>query len=197
MRPHILTAAETQTLAGGAPGERPGNWAASRWLRWAPAPPHPFWQQEGHTSAGRLSPPAGTGDEGPEPTASWPLGIPPLLPGHPDSGQRDPGRAGRGLPPRRPQWGPPASVVVPATRTPLGSPAPFPSGLLSQFTSAHRSPAPPLLGRPPGSQTPHPPSISPQAQHSPQGAWGHRQCWETVQPPAPRPGWPDEGGAYM
>lgn len=91
-----------------------------------------------------------------------------------DFGQQDPGRAGRGLRPRKPQCGAPASVVVPVTRTPLGPQPPFPSSLLSQFTSARRSPphhqAP---GRPPQA------SVSPQAKHSPQGAWGHSQCWKT------------------
>lgn len=94
-----------------------------------------------------------------------------------DFGQQDPGRAGRGLRPRKPQCGAPASVVVPVTRTPLGPQPPFPSSLLSQFTSARRSP--------PHHQAPGPPpqaSVSPQAKHSPQGAWGTANAGRHVTP---------------
>lgn len=45
LHPHSL--AETQNLAGGVLGERPGHGGASGRLRGAPAPPHPFWPAGG------------------------------------------------------------------------------------------------------------------------------------------------------
>lgn len=124
-----------------------------------------------------------------------------MLPGHPDRGQRDPGGPVRhrllgwchhshpsGVP--RPLF-PPA--FSPSSHQPGAPSIPRPRSAW-QTTRLPDSPPRPACG--PLRTWLSPPLISPQAQHSPQGAWGHRSGWETGQPPAPRPGWARSGRAY-